>query len=475
MLDHIRPGLAERAAEDAAWLDRLPRILRSVVLPGLAIAVPVAFAVPHALAPSGRPVDEITFTMLDVYIESIPFMVIAAIIGLTAPTLGVLFLASHMVADLGAAFIQPLELTPLPIALAGRLVSFWLLYLLVAELPMAVHDLTGSAGWRRAGVAGGLLRVVVGTAAGAFFAGVWGFGATLLVRPVFTWSDLNLPTANAGWPLLSTAVPFAVVVGAGAFVVLALRYLLLPAPPQPEPAADQRGPGSLGKLVFGVVVPLALLSSVITQPVDAIVLVVAVLGARPISALVLRRARLARPLAAIPRPLRLIGGVALSAGVSYLIVSVLGVSTLSRFFTMVVAMGVSYVLVRTLLDADNLTPSSADAGPSLAAGIGASLTIGVMFWLFGAGPVLADNIIGQTDGWGEAAAAAGAAAGAGGLAASSANKNKNKKKPNPPPWYVPDFSADFFGYDPPPPPPDTKKKQPDWTKPNPPPPGGPDY
>lgn len=475
LLDRARPGLAERAAVDAAWLRRLPPILGSVVLPGLAVVVPVAFAVPHALAPSGLPISEITFTMLDVYIESIPFMIIAAIIGLTAPTLGVLFLASHMAADLVAAFIQPLELVPLPTALLGRLVSFWLLYLLVAELPMAVHELTRWPGWRRARAASGLVGVAVGTAAAAFFAGIWGVGAPLLVRPVFTWSDLNSPTANAGWPLLVHSLIFGVIVGAAASVVLAIRYLLLPAATEPVPAAEPRGPGSLGKLVFGVVVPLALFSSLITQPVDAAVLVVAVLSARPISALVLRRARLAGPLAAIPRQLRLIAGVALASGVSYLVVSVLGISTLSNFFTMVVAMAVSYVLIRILLDADSVTASPTDSGPSLAAGIGASLTIGVVFWLFAAGPVFADNIAGQTDGWSNGAAAAGAAAGAGGLAAASARQN-NKKKPNPPPFYIPDSAAEFFGYDPPkPPPPDPKKKQPDWTKPKPPPPGGPEY
>jgi len=472
LLDRVRPGFAEHAAADAAWLERLPAIIRSVVLPGLALVVPVAFAVPHALAPTGQPVTEITVTILDVYIESIPFMIIAAILGLAAPSLGVLFLASHIVADLVAAFIQPLELVPLPSALAGRLVSFWLLYLLVAELPMAVHELARWHGLARARAASGLLRVAVGTGAAAFLAGVWGVGAPLLIRPVFTWSDLRFPTANAGWPLLVDSFLFAGVVGGGAFAVLAARYLLLPAEAQPMTAADGRNPGTVGKLVFGVAVPILLFSSLITQPVDAAILVGAVLIARPVGVLVLRRAGLAGPLAAIPRPLRFIGGVAASAAVSYLVVTVLGVSTLSAFFTMVVATAISYVLIRTLLDADTLASTPVERGPSLAGGVGASLALGVVFWLFSAGPVFADNIAGQTDGWGNAAAAAGAAAGAGGLAAGSARQN-NKKKPNPPPWYVPDDSAEFFGYDKPPKaPPDAKKPPPpNWPKPKPPPPG----
>lgn len=468
LLDRVRPGIADHAAADVAWLRRFPSIIGSVVLPGLAVVVPILFAVNHALAPGFRPISEITFQILDVYTESIPFMIIAAVIGLTAPTLGLLFLTSHMVADLVAAFIQPLELTPLPTAIAGRIVSFWVLYLLVAELPMAVHELARWGGWARARMASGLLRVAFATAAGTFFAGAWGFSATLLVRQVFTWSDLKNTTANAGWPLLSTAIPFTVVVGAAGFVVLALRYLLLPARTEPEPEAATRGPGTLGKLVYGIVLPLALFSSVIHQPVDAVVLLIAVVAARPISVLILRRARLARPLAAIPRTLRLIGGLALSAGVSFLIISVMGMNfprTMSNFFEMIVAMAVSYVLIRTLLDADGMTSSLADDEPSLAAASGAALTLGVLFWLFGAGPVFADNTLLRPDGWVAPAAAAGAAAGAGGLAAASASQNK--KKPNPPPWYIPDSMAEFFGYDPPTPPGDPKKR-PDWTKPQPP-------
>lgn len=472
-LDRIRPGLAARAAADSAWLGRLPWIVRSVIVPGLVIAIPIAFAVPHALAPVGRPVTPITFLILDLYTESIPFMIAAAIVGLTAPTLGVLFLASHVVADLVAAFIQPLELSPLPIALGGRLISFWVLYLLVAELPMSVHELSRWPGWRRAGPLSGLLRIAAGGAAAGFLVWIWGIGAPLLLRQVWTWSDLKAQTANAGTPLLEKAPLFAIIVGAAAVILIGLRVLRATADAAPEPEPGSRARGSIGGLVFGLAVPLLLFSSVITQPVDAVILVVAVLAARPISMFVLRRTPFARALVAIPRPLRLIAGLAISVGVSYLIVSVLGVSTLSYFFSMVVAMAVSYVLIRTLLDADDVSLSPAETGPPLVAGIGAFVAIGALTWIFAAGPVSADNGVGQTDGWGVPLAAGAAAAGAGGLAAASARKNN--KKPNPPPWYVPDSTAEFFGYDPPKPPPVEKKKQPDWTKPKNPPPGGPLY
>lgn len=473
-LDRLRPGLAARAAEDAAWLGRLPRFLGSS-LPVIVILIPIAFAVPHALAPSYRPVTQITFQILDLYTESIPFLILAAIVGLAAPTLGVLFLASHVVADLVAAFIQPLELTPLPTALAGRFVSFWVLYLLVAELPMAAHDLRGGAGWRRFGPVRGLVAAAAGAASAGFFAWTWGIGAPLLLRQVWTWSDLNAQTANAGTPLLDNSSLFGWIVGGAAFVLLALRGLR-PSAEVALPAVEDGGRGRLGGLAglaFGVAVPLLMFASVITKPIDAVVLIAAVLLARPISVLILRRTGLVRPLAAIPRPVRLVAGLAISIGVSYAIILVLGVSTLSSFFAMVVAMAVSYILIRTLLDADDLAPSADEAHPSLAAGIAAFVAIGALTWIFAAGPVFADNGGGQTDGWGVPLAAGAAAAGAGGLAAASARQNK--KKPNPPPWYVPDSTAEFFGYDKPKPPPEDKKKQPDWTKKKPPPPGTPEY
>lgn len=472
-LARVRPGLAERAAEDVAWLGRLPSILGSVLIPAVVILIPIAFAVPHALAPEVRPVSPITFLILDLYTESIPFMILAAIIGLAAPTLGVLFLASHVVADLAAAFIQPLELTPLPTALAGRAVSFWVLYLLVTELPMAVHELTRWGAWSRGRAVGRLVGVGVGAAAAAFLAWAWGIGAPLLLRQVFTWSDLKAQTANAGTPLLEHAQLLGMAVGAGGILLLGLRTIRPPAPAAPPEAAIASGGGRLGGLVFGIAVPLLLFASVITKPVDAVILVVAVLAARPISMLLLRRTGLARPLVAIPRPLRLVGGFGLSIGVSFLIVSVLGASTISNFFSMVVAMAVSYILIRTLLDADDLPLADTEPGPPLLAGIAAFLVIGVITWIFAAGPVSADNGVGQTDGWGVPLAAGAAAAGAGALAAASARKGG--KKPNPPPWYIPDSMAEFFGYDKPKPPPDDPKKRPDWTKPKTPPPDGPVY
>jgi hypothetical protein len=464
-LDRIRPGLAEWAARDVAWLARFPVAIRSMLIPLVVVLIPITFAAMRAFDQT-RPGEQLfAVRILDVYTESIPFMVIAALIGLAAPTLGVLFLAAHAVADLIAAAIQPSELKPLPTALLGRLVSFWLLYLLVAELPIAVHEIIASVRKRGAGTGTGtVLAVLVGGVAATALAWMWGGGAPLLIRPVFTWSALGRPSANAGWPLLVASDLFAYIVGALALVLFVVRYVLLPATAEPIPTTRANAGSAPLRLVFGVLVPIILFASVVTQPIDALVLVSAVIAARPISVLVLRGFGLARRLAVIPRPARLIGGFALSAAVGFGIASVLGVSTLSDWFTMNVVMAVGFVLTRVLLDADDFV-QTAIPGPSLATGVVASIAAGVVIWLFSAGWAFADNTSGQSDGYGNALGAAAAAGGAGGLAAWSAGKAKGGKKPNPPPWYIPDNFADWFGYDPPKPPPPPPPPKPKFPKP----------
>jgi hypothetical protein len=474
VLDALRPGLAEQAARDVAWLARAPVGIRSLALPVGVVAIPLLFAATRAFDTVGHTPVVVTLRIQDIYTESIPYMVIGASIGILAPTLGVLFLIGHMVGDLIAAFIQPKELSPLPTAILGRLVSFWVLYLLVVELPIAVHEVVASVKPRLKGAAARLGPVLIGVAAATFLAWIWGVGATLFIRPVFTWSDLRFPTSNAGWALLYGSDLFAYAVGAISVATLGLRYVIRPVANEPPVVeAEAQRPG-LRSLFFGVVVPILLFSSVINTALDAVVLVVAVIAARPISSIVLRRFALARPLAVIPRPVRLMGGVVLSIAVGYVIASVMGVSQVSPFFTMIVAMAASFILVRILLDADDFASADIPA-PSLAATVGSALAMGLVIWLFSAGWAFADNIAGQTDGWGTAAAAAGAAGGAGGLAAMSAKKNNQGKKPNPPPWYIPDSMGEFFGYDGPPKPPVNPKKQPDWTKPKDPKPGDPVY
>jgi hypothetical protein len=480
LLDRVRPGLAERAADDAAWLARFPGV--AVLLPALVAAIPLVFAGLRAFDTTQVNQVVYTFRIQDVYTESIPYMAIGAVIGMAAPALGILFLTAHVFGDLAAAFVQPKELSPLPTALLGRFVSFWVLYLLVAELPVAVHEISAAVRRRLAGPSGRLAAIAAGAGASAVLAYAWGIGATLFIRPVFTWSDLQFPTGNAGWPLLAASEVFGLIVGAGTLIAFTLRYMLRPARLESTPASQAREGAGLRSLAMGVGLPVLLFSSVVTQPIDAVILLVAVLASRPISALVLGRAGLAAPLSIIPRPARLILGFVVSAVVGTVILAIVGKPQISAFFTMVIIIAVSYVLTRLMLDADDFSTAAAPALP-LATALTLSTLAGLAIWLLAAGAVLADNITSQSD---MEKAAAAAAAAAGGLGAVSAAKMGGKgggaaaKKPNPPPWYVPDQAADFFGYDKPSPPPDqastaNKKKTPDWAKRPPAPPPGQDW
>lgn len=474
MLDRLRPGLAERAAEDAAFLARFPATIQTAVAAGV-IAIPLIWAAVRAGDTVGQTFVTYTMRIQDVYIESIPFMVIAAAIGIAAPTLGVLFLTAHVVGDLGAGLVQRYELSPLPTALLGRLISFWLLYVLVAELPMLVHEVVAMMRSRLGSARGVLPSVAAGAGAATVLALAWGVAAPLLIRPVFTWSDLRHPTANAGWPLLDAPHVFALAVGIAAAALLALRYILRPAADAPITTEERSQRLGFRTVVFGTVVPILLFASLVSQPIDLVVILGAVLAARPISAVVLRSTGLAVPLSIIPRAVRLVIGLGLAAVVSTGIVAVLGISTLSDWFSMVVAMGVSFIIVRTLLDAEDFV-STASPGPAIATGMLVMTVVGLGLWLFTAGAALADNITDQGDGYGAAAAAGGAAAGAGGLAAAAAGRKGGSagggtKPKNPTPWWMPDSVGPFFGHDgptnPPPPPDNSKPIKPKGPKPPP--------
>jgi hypothetical protein len=238
-----------------------------------------------------------------------------------------------------------------------------------------------------------------------------------------------------------------------------------------------------------MVLTMLLLASVLRKPVDVVVLLAGMLAARPIARQLVQRSQLARPLAAVAWPIRLIAGVAISFGVAWLFLAGVGVSQLSPFFNMVIAIAIGLIVVEIFLAADELAGRRSQAGMGAAIGIGALLVIGLPTL------ALADNFGDHPDIGGPAAAAA-AAAGAGGAAAlhrrprdlknysgppgqesggpghgggppkpdlgeyggpgghegGGPPKLKEFRPPgappsNPPPWWMPDGFGGFFGYD----------------------------
>jgi hypothetical protein len=129
-----------------------------------------------------------------------------------------------------------------------------------------------------------------------------------------------------------------------------------------------------------------------------------------------------------PLPYRLIIGFVVAVAIGWVVVSVLGYSELSGFFTMVVALAVGYVVMTFFLAAD---PVAADVPRDTAVGSGVATTmmliIGLVLFVALPGLALADNGGDHVDGWPDAGAAAAAAAGAGAVA-SAAQQRKSFKQ-----------------------------------------------
>lgn len=161
----IRPALAAAVPLD---VERLERLHVDRALPIAVVLVGAAFG---ALRPGIR----------DVYTESLPFLLIAMALGFLSPTLGVLFVASFAPIDLLHSLDDPFR------GVGGRLVSYWVLWLLVVESPLA-----GRA-FATAGAKGAELvsRVATSLIMPVVLVYIWTLAEPLLIRPVYIWANKN--------------------------------------------------------------------------------------------------------------------------------------------------------------------------------------------------------------------------------------------------------------------------------------------
>ena len=138
-LGRLRPGLRAATASDAARWAELRLRFGGIILPALAIALPLLLGLGHLSR--GGPwtytldVDPWTVRIYDVFTESIPFMVAAAALGMASPAAGVLLVGAYGVSDLLVTIVTG-ELQPLLGATVGRFVSYLVLWLLVVEVPL---------------------------------------------------------------------------------------------------------------------------------------------------------------------------------------------------------------------------------------------------------------------------------------------------------------------------------------------------
>lgn len=445
LLARLRPGLRAATADDVALLGRLPG---GSVIPWLVpiVALVLAFVRPTAFAAmrsgeyfNGNPFNVFISQGFLPFTDALALMLVPLVLGLLAPSLGVLFVLTYCLLDLILSIHLPYA------ALAGRLVEYWLIWLLVVEIALVNRGVLRAMRARLGNEAVGLL---VGAGAAACVSGVlvyiWVQATPLLIRPFFTWGRLNgVPTVEA---IVVLQTQGNTLVAAGAITALVSCALLRWAGRLGAKedvvfglVGERRGPARRGwagwaflRPVVLAVLLVAALGGMITTPFDAVLLFAALLAGWWLGMVVRRMSSLSRALGRIPLMLRFVLAFALSYVIALQLTShaqQLGsalASLNSVFLPVVLATAVSLLLFGILLGGATLeqprpATSRRGSGPRGQGGSGAALL--VLLALAGgvslttAPPVLADNCSGLTDCFNSAGAAAAAAAAAAAVAA----------------------------------------------------------
>jgi hypothetical protein len=421
-LGTLRSGLREATAGDAIRLRRWPSFIGAVLLPGVAVGLPLLVSALHATTPHGfsPPPDQITMVIADVFTESLPFMALALALGIASPALGVLAVAVYAVSDL-AVTVASEELDPILGATFGRVIEYWLLWFLIVTIPLLGRFVTQ---WQIRDDAASSSRrwssVLVGAVTVAALTFMWAQAAPLLINVVFTTASMwGSPTVAAVAALQLSGHFLVVAAAASALLLLAAHFAghgaVLDPPVGAQPLILPGGP--IAAKLLSAVLAFALFVGIIKQPVDALILIAGLLLSRPVATLLLRATRLGPPLAGIQWPIRLVIGFAAAAAVDWAFIAIAGYSDVSPFFNMIVAIAIALVVVQFFLVADEVSQRKSASIPMA----GTVATVALWLWLVLVAlavpaAVLADNGGDHVDGWAAASAAAGAAAGAAGVA-----------------------------------------------------------
>ena len=433
LFGRVHQVLGAAVDEDARRLAEAPAWLRSWV-PLVAVLVVVAWAfVAHAFSsPTGEPVAlDVTALSIDhLVVESIALLVAATALGTWSPALGLLFMLLFTAADLGAAAVRG-QLTPMPGAMAGRLLVDGLVYVLVVEVPLrarsiAAVDLAG----RRGPAFGVRSMLVAGIVAGALAWG-WCEAAAWLIRPAYLWSIYFYPSLGAESQLQQGSALVGEVVG----VLSGLAALWRAVRPIARARRVVTAPWPMGAraawVVARAVLATVLLAGLITRPFDALILFAGFAGGPAIAAVV-RRSGALRPIAGLALPLRYALALAACFLVS-LAVMALSYAPLfgSEFFVVVVAIAAGAVVVPVLLTG---VPSRVSVPARPAVTLGAALFVAFALWAM-PGEARADNCSGLQDCFGAILAAALAAAAAPMLLSGALASQPPDEEPPPPPEY----------------------------------------
>jgi hypothetical protein len=417
----LYPALARSARLDAELLERLPdpptrlRGLPSfyqAALVGSAITLAVVFSL---LRGGGQLTAWLGVGIEVVYSESYIFMLLALAIGLLSPSAGLLLVLFHIPFDIVAAYAATAgwygQLEPLLPALVGRAVSWWLLWLLAVAIPLMARGIPGAA------LASGQprdprLRLLVAYAGGGLAAAalvwMWTIALPYLIRPVFTWTSLGLPTDPAvqpiqanGWLLILASVPILIGVTAvrQKYGALEEEAYEIQEPDdlddiEDEPLLPDQAQ-FLGNVASHVFVVLGL-GGLLTGAFDAALLFFAALFGQLAAGRLARWGPLGRLLVSVPWAVRFLLGFALTY-VFGLVISNFMFEPLqtefisSEFFPLLVTVAVGLALFRLLLGAQ--APRVEDQPPTASATASVVLALlgGVGLLLSAPAPAAANN------------------------------------------------------------------------------------
>jgi hypothetical protein len=351
-----------------------------------------------------------------VYTESTLFLGLAVALGMFSPAAAVLMLLLFMPLDLLNTWQGGL-LDPLIPAIAGRIVSWWLLFVLAAAIPLVCRGIPAAVIARHAQQVP-IIRRLLGYVAAALIAGVlvwfWTQATQFLIRPVFAWSNLRTPPVAA---VESLHTSWEDVVTAALVSLMAFTLLRDALGSLDDEANDIRravragGPGEsrllpdewlIASQILGAVFLTMTLGGLITQAIDVVVLFGTLLVAGPAIRFALTRLPIVvRLLTRIPWLFRFMLGALLGYLAALAINGAWeGQQTASDFFPMVVAVAVGLFLFELFLEADlsadelearrdeldepaaSAPPAPAGAVPALGISIGASVLIAlaVLAW-----------------------------------------------------------------------------------------------
>ncbi|HET7636513.1 MAG TPA: hypothetical protein VFK93_02420 [Candidatus Limnocylindria bacterium] len=346
----------------------------------------------------------------DVYTESLPFLLLAMVIGYLSRATGIGLVLAFGLVDLVMSLVSPTPYTDWsydPLFLLGRLISWWVLWLLVVSIPTLQRVLRARLGddarqpqpLRQAAIA-------VSALVAGILTFLWSNAEPYLIRPVFGGS----PQSPA---MLPQQMPVQLGVAAGV-IALVLGYAYQARAKSPTDFISLVDLGSLrgaSALVARVVVyALALVAilGLLTSPIDPIILIAAFVGAELLAGVVSTTGALRNLIASTPLWARLLAGMAATFLVAQLITGIVQQPLLgSEFFPMIVSMAVGLVIFRVLVTAE-LAPVAVQAPPRPSPGSGAAVVAllavvaAATALLASPTPAAADNCSGLSDclsGW----------------------------------------------------------------------------